>query len=115
MGGGSPRHDNRLFLFRFWRRLGGFLGFGSRAELFSFLVNLALSFLFDAALLVLDLAEFRFLALTGVLDLALALLDVFAFPRLDQRAGTRVHFSSRELRAAPFAGACRGPDPAAGF
>ena len=90
----TARRPRGLFLF--WR-LGGFLGFSGRAELFSFLLDLSQRFLFDAPLLVLDLAEFRLFALAGFLDLALALLDVLAFSRLNQRTGACIHLSSGEF------------------
>ena len=79
-----------------WQRLGDFAGFG-RADAFSLLVHLALGFFLDAALLILDLAKFRFLALTGFLDLALALFGILALSCLEQGAGSRVHFSGGQL------------------
>jgi hypothetical protein len=78
------------------QRLGDFAGFG-RADAFSLLVHLALGFFLDAALLILDLAKLRFLALTGFLDLALALFGILALSCLDQGAGSRVHLSGGQF------------------
>jgi hypothetical protein len=75
------------------------LGFGGlgRFQAFSCLCHLTLGFLFVMPLLLLEPAEFRLLDKAGFLDFALALLNIFALARLNQRPGSCIHFTRRKL------------------
>jgi hypothetical protein len=73
------------------------LGLFRRLKFFGFLVRLALRFLFHPALPLFNLAPLGFFLEARFLDFALALLDIFALPCLEERARARVHLARRQL------------------